>query len=93
MDTFLVHINHINGNKSDNTLCNLERVTITYNNNHALNTGLNKLGEGRVNAKLTQKSVEYIRNHKEEHTFKELAIIFGVSKSSVYHAFKGKTFR
>lgn len=42
-------INHINGNKTDNTLNNLEWTTRSKNNKHAYDTGLKKPNYKKVN--------------------------------------------
>ena len=69
-------INHLNGVKLDNRLCNLECVTQKENNEHAWRLGLSKpqRGERQPHAKLTEsKVVEIIDAFKNGVTRKELA--------------------
>jgi hypothetical protein len=56
-------VNHIDGNKLNNSAENLEWVTHLENMQHAKRTGLHKLpfGENARRAILTQEQVEYIR--------------------------------
>lgn len=42
-------INHINGNKTDNRVYNLEFCTCSENNQHAFKLGLNKARKGKEN--------------------------------------------
>lgn len=58
-----LQVNHKNGDKSNNRIDNLEYVTQTENNQHALKTGLRKMpkGEKRYNSKLSKSDVIYIR--------------------------------
>jgi len=58
-------INHKNGIKSDNRLCNLEWSTLSENVIHAFDTGLNKplRGETNGNSKLTEENVIDIKTN------------------------------
>jgi len=76
METFVPNpnnypiINHIDGNKLNNSLDNLEWCTVKYNNAHAASNRLFRVGEDCFNAKLTEHDViyileNYIPKHKE----------------------------
>ncbi|MGH1111211.1 MULTISPECIES: HNH endonuclease [Bacillus cereus group] len=64
-------INHIDGNKGNNTLSNLEWATQSENSQHAYDNNLNSLhGESHYKSKLTEDDVKWIREnyiprHKE----------------------------
>jgi hypothetical protein len=53
--------NHIDGNRSNNRVSNLEWVTQKENINHAIKIGLTKVGENVYNAKLTNETVIRIK--------------------------------
>lgn len=75
-------VNHIDGNKLNNSADNLEWVTNQENRNHALENGLHLCGDKCPWSKLTKEQVEFIRNHKELDST-ELAILFNVSYSHI----------
>jgi hypothetical protein len=55
-------VNHIDGNKSNNSLCNLEWVTSSENQRHAHLIGLkSQKGEKHTQSRLTEKQVLEIR--------------------------------
>lgn len=90
-------INHIDGNKMNNHVSNLEWCTSTENNRHAVKIGLMKSGEEFPDAKLTNEQVAwcrrvYISGDKEFGT-NALARKLGVSRSAMYLLLKGKTYR
>lgn len=94
-DTFLLKIpgklkiNHIDGDKANNGISNLEYCTTSENIKHALATGLQKRRAERINAKLKEDDVTFIREHYGKIKLKDLALKFGVSKSTIFHANRG----
>lgn len=55
-------INHLDGNKKNNNVSNLQWVTRQENEDHAFETGLkNSTGSANVQSKLTEKNVRYIK--------------------------------
>lgn len=86
-------VNHIDGDKLNNAVVNLEWCNNKENRIHAVNSGLVKLGEKSKNSKLTNKQVQEIRN-----TFvkgdpvngaKPLARKYGVSDMHIRNIVKG----
>ena len=79
--------NHINGNKADNSLINLEIVTKSENEKHAFKLGLKNLkGENHNRSKLTFSQVENIRiNLSLGMPVKNIADYYKVSTSTIYN--------
>jgi len=86
--------NHIDGNKENNRLENLEWSTHSENEKHAYDTGLKvcatPLGERHGNAVLTEKKVIEIHSLKGKMSISKLSERFRVSKTTIKLIRNGK---
>jgi hypothetical protein len=86
-------VNHIDGDKANNAVDNLEWVTDSENVLHAFRTGLaiSRKGERINTAKLTEDDVRAIRNSTEPGIV--LARRYGVSNAQISHIRRRKHWR
>lgn len=85
-------VNHIDGNKLNNSADNLEWVTNQENRDHAVETGLHLQGEDCSWSKLNWQKVDFIRTHLEL-SVQELAEIFNCSPSTIKDVRNYKTWK
>lgn len=88
-------INHIDGNKLNNSFDNLELVTHAENLRHAVIKGLNDLKAASekgasVSRKFSEDEIREIRNSKQ--TQKYFVLKYGVSKSTISYIRNRKTY-
>lgn len=87
-------VNHINGDKLDNQLTNLEVVTHSENMQHMYDTGLKrpKKGTELSYTKLNEELVVYVKRQiNQGAVIRELAKELGVGEASLYDIKRGKT--
>jgi len=85
-------VNHIDGNKTNNKVNNLEWVTNQENRNHAVKTNLHLCGEQCSWSKLKQKDIDYIRKNNNIDA-KILAQQFNVSISTIKDIINYRTWK
>lgn len=99
-DTFIINhlhydtINHIDGNKHNNIVENLEWCTSSYNHEHATITGLKAKGERIGTSKLNENMVHAIKYFLVKgfsHT--ELSIAFKISRANISLISEGKAWK
>ena len=89
-------VNHINGIKHDNRIENLEWVSNSENQIHAIKKGLTRYNynERHHNSKLTNKGVLRVRNlHRLGFTNKELAEDYNVSQTAMSNILRNITYK
>lgn len=90
------NINHIDGNKSNNDLNNLEWCTQKENVRHSWDNGLSKARKGESNnkSKLKVKDIKEIRKlHKQKMTQTDIAKMFNVSIANISEIVNYKTWK
>lgn len=92
-----MEVNHIDGNKHNNSLSNLEWVTSKENKIHAVAIGLNNppRGENNGKSKVTSDDVIYIKKllRSKEKTHKEISELTGASLKMISDINTGRTWR
>jgi len=90
-------INHISGDKRNNSVTNLEYVSCRQNIRHAWKMGLRRpeqvQGERHGRSKLTDEKVRHIRLVGSKATIHDLANRFGVTPQCIDQVLKHKTWR
>jgi hypothetical protein len=90
----LPQVNHIDGNKSNNAVSNLEWCTGQDNVTHSIITGLVKRGSARPNSKLDYDKVKIIKQLRETGlTYTKLAKMYGVSGQTISKVCKNQTYQ
>lgn len=89
----LPEVDHKDTNRMNNAAANLEWVTQEENRRRAQKTGLLKVGEQAVGAKLTADKVREIRMLSNEKTYDELSRLYGVGIGRIGQIARGEAWR
>lgn len=89
-------VNHIDRNRTNNSLYNLEWCTVSENNNYSAKFGVFR-GENKPNSVLTPETVKYLRSivipGHVDFGYHGLAVKLGVSDSCIRHACVGLSWK
>lgn len=86
-----VCVNHIDGNKQNNNIENLEYCSWSRNNQHAYDSGLKPKGSDSGVARLTESQVIEIKTRGHYASYKTIAKDYGVCSSTISDIFNEKT--
>ena len=89
-------VNHIDGDRLNNNVENLEWCSPQYNVSHSISHGVrNSAGEGNPKSVLTEVDVRRIRDSfaSKESTPLELSKEYGVTRTSIYNILNNKTWK
>lgn len=91
-----LEVNHLDGNKKNNKLENLEWCTASENQKHAFKTGLQKTRKGESSnfAKLTEEDVKQVFELRKQGLLqREIAEIVGCTPSNISAILRGKSWK
>ena len=93
-DDFTKEVNHKDGNRTNNCVCNLEWVTPSENQKHSVVMGLKKHGKDLWNGKFTKEQVLdiIIRKHKGE-SCRKLGREFGCDQTTISAISRGLRYK
>lgn len=87
-------VNHIDGNKENNHVSNLEWLSYSENNQHAVDSGLKGSGERHYNSKLIEEMVVELKaTYDSDKAYKYYGDIYGVSKATIRDVIVGNTWK
>lgn len=91
----LPQVNHIDGDKLNNIVENLEWCTAQRNSQHAVEMGLIKHSRGvyHTSSKLSTEDVEAIRANEKKLTIRELGLIYNVHHCTISRCIKNKRYK
>ena len=91
-----MEVNHIDGNKKNNCLSNLEWCTSSENQNHAFKNGLQKPRRGEESnfSKLSSDDIKAIYRFRDQgYTQQEIANKIGCTRSNISYILSNKTWQ
>lgn len=90
----LPQVNHLDGDKSNNAVSNLEWTTGKKNVEHSVATGLVPRGDARPNAKFSDEQIINIRNDRAstKMTYYELSDKYGASYQAIHRICAKQTY-
>lgn len=89
----LPQVNHIDGNKSNNDITNLEWCSCSENQYHAFRNNLKPKNFKHPNSKLTLEQVLYIKHHCKEYSMYYFAKKYKVNTATIKQIIEGKSYR